>query len=34
VTFAVSAASFYGLERPLLRWKKRFERVGSGRRAA
>jgi peptidoglycan/LPS O-acetylase OafA/YrhL len=29
VTFALAAASFYGLERPILRFKKRFERVGS-----
>ncbi len=33
LTFAVSAASYYGLERPLLRLKKRFVRVGSGRAA-
>jgi peptidoglycan/LPS O-acetylase OafA/YrhL len=27
LTFALAAASFYGLERPILRFKKRFERV-------
>lgn len=27
LTFAIAAASFYGLERPILRFKKRFERV-------
>jgi len=30
LTFAAAAVSFYALERPLLRLKRRFERVGSG----
>jgi peptidoglycan/LPS O-acetylase OafA/YrhL len=29
LTIAVAAASFYGLERPILRVKRRFERVGA-----
>jgi peptidoglycan/LPS O-acetylase OafA/YrhL len=31
VTFAVAAVSFYGLERPLQRFKRRFERIRSDR---
>ena len=30
VTFALAAVSFYALERPMLRLKRRFERVPSG----
>lgn len=29
LTIALAAASFYGLERPMLRWKKRFDRIPS-----
>jgi len=29
LTIAIAAASFYGLERPILRFKRRFERVAS-----